>query len=101
MKAEWLLLIIPLSIFLFWAIWFRLTTWWHKIRYKKENDKSRNGEVEQRDAAESSGTGSSINSLSEPPKPTERSVLETAVPDSVGQNSKRFGGFFARLTRRK
>jgi hypothetical protein len=93
MKAEWLLIIIPLFMFFIWAIWYNLTNKWYNWRYKPEYDKSRRFPVED------TGIGKPTFNFTTPGRVDEGRKLEITSPLKTGQNSKSPRGFFA--TRRR
>lgn len=93
MKAEWLLIIIPLFMFFIWAIWYNLTNKWYNWRYKPEHDKSRRFPVED------TGIGKPSINLSGTTGFDAGRSLQISTSSGIKQNSKGPRGFFA--TRRR
>ena len=97
MKAEWLLLLIPIGMLILWAVWFRFTTWLYNKKYKPENDKgrrptanlgfpeARNRRIEKTDLF-----------VPRPSELEDRGELQIPTPSSITENSSGFRGFFAR-----
>ena len=100
MKAEWLLIIVPVLILLTWAIWYNLTNKWYNWRYKPENDKARPGKGPNGPAEpEDSRIRKPVANLSTPARSNDRIQLEAPSPIKIRPNSKSSRGFFA--TRRR
>jgi hypothetical protein len=102
MKAEWLLIIIPVLMLFLWALWYNLTNKWYNWRYKPENDKARPGKGPTGPAQpEEPGIGEPTSYIPVAAGTDAGSKLETANPVKTGQNSKSTRGFFATRRRTK
>jgi len=94
-----LVVFLAITLLLFvWALWYIVTKWIAKLRYKPNNDKSRYGEEKRRRLAEG---GEPIPTLTVKGFPgsselTERGILPPPDVSSTGEDSKRPRGFFAR-----
>jgi len=95
MKVETFIILFIVFLLLVWAIWFRITTKYHKRRYK--NDQTRRGTREGSSIPQDRerGTESEDRDISRPSEPegrgglptTETNVLGT-TGDSVGETDR-------------
>lgn len=116
MKAEVLIfIVIPVFIFILWALWFRLTNWLNNKNYSQENDKGRKAEDARRAliAADDRRKPSAPARESETEQRVEfqdaggQGVVSPAAPvpieqdgDSTGKAGSSPRGFFGRFRRK-
>ena len=108
---EVLIPFVIMSLVTLWFFWLKLSTKWHKWRYKPENDRGEKGEEHRKELIRAglpdpiTTVAKTIVDTSGQREPTERSDLPTATSDDVGTNSNSVGkgnptGFFSRFRRR-
>jgi len=99
-QIELIMILLIIVLLLLWAIWFRLSRWYYRRKYKPENDKSRQGEEIRRRDIEIAGTTFSTRG-SPPVEPKELLPAAEVGSDGEGsttikQDSPSPRGFFAR-----
>lgn len=94
-----LLVIVGIALLFFiWLIWYSLTKWIAKLRYKPKNDKSKYGEEKRRGLIEGGEhiTPTPTKSIPGFTESAERRLLPPSDAGSTGKDSQRFRGIFKR-----
>jgi len=91
MKAEVLLIVILILILLVWAVWFRITTKYHKRRYKNDETRRRTPEGSAISQDRERGIENKDRDLPRPSEPEGRGGLQTAETDVLGTTGNSIG----------
>ncbi len=91
-QIELIVVVVLILLLLIWSLWFNLTTYLNKRRYKPQNDKARRGQERTGIDRVEEPTGivrpeETEHDTSRPTQPTERELLQTADTVLPGKDS--------------